>query len=107
MFSSSLPRPLFAPSDAEALKHDAAAVVTRYFPDAPALYAPRGWRLPVSIGQVYDAGRAERALGFRCKTDFGRVLDALRTGRQLPFIHDPTYLPPKAAGEKSCGQRPW
>ena len=93
-FVISAPTP-FVPSDAEALKHDAAAVVTRYFPDAPALYARRGWRLPVSIGRVYDAGEAQRVLGFRCETDFGRVLDALRTGRRLPFTHDPTYLSPK------------
>src|SRR5262249_41034718 len=65
----------FVPSDAAALKRDAAAVVTRYFPDAPALYAQRDWRLPVSIGRVYDAGKAQRVLGFRCETDFRRVLD--------------------------------
>jgi UDP-glucose 4-epimerase len=93
-FVISAPTP-FVPSDAEALKHDAAAVVTRYFPDAPALYARRGWRLPVSIARVYDAGEAQRVLDFRCKTDFSRVLDALRTGRRLPFTHDPTYLSPK------------
>ena len=93
-FVISAPTP-FVPSDAEALKHDAAAVVTRYFPDAPALYARRGWRLPVSIARVYDASEAQRVLDFRCKTDFSRVLDALRTGRRLPFTHDPTYLSPK------------
>ena len=93
-FVISAPTP-FVPSDAKALKRDAAAVVTRYFPDAPTLYNQRDWRLPVSIGRVYDAGRAQRVLGFRCETDFGRVLDALRTGRRLPFAHDPTYLSPK------------
>jgi len=85
----------FVPSDAAALKRDAAAVVTRYFPDAPALYAQRDWRLPISIGRVYDAGKAQRVLGFRCETDFRRVLDALRAGRGLPFTHDPTYVSPK------------
>ena len=93
-FVISAPTP-FVPSDAEALKRDAAAVVTRYFPGAPALYAQRGWRLPVSIGRVYDASEAQRVLGFRCETDFGRVLDALRAGRWLPFTHDPTYVSPK------------
>jgi len=93
-FVISAPTP-FVRSDAEALKRDAAAVVTRYFPGAPALYAQRGWRLPVSIGRVYDAGEAERVLCFRCETDFGRVLDALRAGRWLPFTHDPTYVSPK------------
>jgi len=33
------------------------------------------------ITRVYDASEAQRVLGFRCKTDFGRVLDALRPGR--------------------------
>ena len=84
----------FSPSDAAMLKTDAAAVVSRCFPDARALYARRGWQLPTSIGRVYDAAKAERMLGFRCRVDFGRVLEALRMGRALPFTHDPTYLSP-------------
>ena len=87
--------PPFSPADAEDLKRDAASVVTRYFPGAPALYDACGWRLPRSIGRVYDPRRAERVLGFRCRTDFGRVLEALRTGETLPFAHDPAYLPAK------------
>lgn len=87
--------PPFAREDAAELKHDAAAVVARHFPDAPALYAARGWRLPASIGRVYDPGAAEQALGFRCETDFGRVLAALRAGAPLPFTHAPDYLSPK------------
>lgn len=84
----------FVPSDAEALKRNAAAVVARYFPCAPALYAQRDWRLPTSIGRVYDASQAQRVLGFRCETDFGWVLDALRTGCKLPFAHDPAFSSP-------------
>jgi nucleoside-diphosphate-sugar epimerase len=94
IFVLSAPTP-FVPADARALKDDAASVVARYFPDAPALYAARGWRLPERIGRVYDSGLAERVLGFRCATDFGRVLAALRSGGPLPFAHDPDYLPPK------------
>ena len=93
VFVISAPTP-FAPSDARALRADAAAVVARYFPDAPALYAARGWRLPERIGRVYDSGLAERALGFRAATDFARVLAALRDGRTLPFAHDPNYSGP-------------
>jgi nucleoside-diphosphate-sugar epimerase len=93
-FIISAPTP-FAPSDARALKRDAAAVVARYFPDAPALYAARGWRLPERIGRVYDAGQAERVLGFRGATDFARVLAALRGGGPLPFAHDALYVSPK------------
>ena len=93
----------FSPSDAAMLKADAAAVVSRCFPDARALYARRGWRLPTSIGRVYDAGKAERVLGFRCRVDFGRVLGSLRTGRALPFTHDPTYLSPATGALRRDG----
>jgi UDP-glucose 4-epimerase len=85
----------FDRADARALKSNAAAVVARHFPDAHALYAPRGWRLPARIGRVYDASRAEAVLGFRCQTDFGAVLQALRSGTELPFAHDPSYVSPK------------
>ncbi len=84
----------FARSDAEALKHDAVSVVGRYFPDAPELYARQGWRLPKTIGRVYDASKAQRMMGFRCATDFSSVLDALRSGEPPPFAHDPTYISP-------------
>ena len=85
----------FDRTDARALKSNAAAVVARHFPDSQALYAQQGWRLPASIGRVYDASRAEAVLGFRCRTDFGAVLQALRSGAELPFAHDPSYLSPK------------
>lgn len=86
----------FGPEDAVALKQDAAAVVARIFPDAPALYAARGWRLPASIGRVYDTRAAERDLRFRAKTDFRRILAALRAGEPLPFAHDASYVSPQA-----------
>ena len=69
-------------------------MITRYFPDAPALYAKRNWRLPTSIGRIYDPGRAERILGFRGETDFAQILAALRADRPPPFIHDPAYRSP-------------
>lgn len=94
IFVISAPTP-FVRTDAMALKQDAAAVVARCFPDAPAVYAQRNWRLPASIGRVYDASRAERVLGFRCRTDFAAVLGALRDQRELPFAHDPSYVSPK------------
>ena len=95
-FVLSAPTP-FARSEAAALKADAAAVVARHFPDAPRLYAARGWVLPERIGRVYDAGRAERRLGLRCETDFSAVLAALAAGRPLPFAHDPGYVSPMLA----------
>jgi nucleoside-diphosphate-sugar epimerase len=101
-FILSAPTP-FQRSDAAELKRDAAAVAARYFPEAPALYAARGWALPASIGRVYDSSHAEQRLGFRFQTGFGEVLAALRTGGELPFRHDPGYVPPK---ELERSQRP-
>ena len=87
--------PPFAREDAPALIRDARAVIARHFPDAAELYAARGWELPPTIDRVYDPGKAERLLGFRCETGFADVLAALRQGSQLPFDHDPEYVPPK------------
>jgi UDP-glucose 4-epimerase len=70
-------RPPFTPGDCEALMADAPAVVARYFPDYPALYARRGWTMFQTIDRVYDPSRAARRLGFACRTGFREVLDAL------------------------------
>jgi nucleoside-diphosphate-sugar epimerase len=93
-FIISAPSP-FGRTDARELKRDAASVIARHFPDARTLFARRGWTLPTSLGRVYDASRAEQRMGFRCRTDFAAVLDALREDRPLPFAHDPRYLSPK------------
>ena len=90
--------PPFTRADAARLKHDAAALIAERFPEAPALYASRGWVLPQSIGRVYDPAAIEHDLGFRCQTDFAAVLAALREGRDMPFIHDRSYVPPKELG---------
>lgn len=87
--------PPFSRDDVEELLADAPVVIRRHFPDAAELYARAGWQLPKSVDRVYDPGLAERELGFRCKTDFGTVLDALRDDSPLPFAHDPSYLSPK------------
>nr|WP_294813215.1 NAD(P)-dependent oxidoreductase [uncultured Sphingomonas sp.] len=93
-FIVSAPTP-FDRQECDELKRDAATVIARYFRDAPALYAAKGWELPRSIGRVYDAALAGKLLGFRCETDFGTVLDALRQEKPLPFAHDPNYVSPK------------
>jgi nucleoside-diphosphate-sugar epimerase len=87
--------PPFMREDCEALMRDAPAVITRYFPEAARLYTEAGWSLPRSIDRVYDPSKAERMLGFRCRTDFAAVLRALEHGEQLPFAHDPSYVSPK------------
>jgi nucleoside-diphosphate-sugar epimerase len=90
--------PPFSRADAAALKADAAALIRERFPDAEALFAGRGWQLPPSLGRVYDPALAEAELGFRCRTDFAAVLEALRTGAPLPFAHDPAYTSPLVKG---------
>jgi nucleoside-diphosphate-sugar epimerase len=87
--------PPFTRADAARLKTDAASLIAERFPEAPALYAARGWKLPESIGRVYDPSAIERDLGFRCATDFAAVLQALKDGEPLPFAHNPEYVPPK------------
>ncbi|HEX8388729.1 MAG TPA: NAD(P)-dependent oxidoreductase [Sphingomonas sp.] len=87
----------FRREDLDELRCDAATVVARRFPDAPALYAARGWRLPETIDRVYDASRAERRLGWRARTDFAAVLQALREKRDVPVAHDASYTSPKEA----------
>jgi UDP-glucose 4-epimerase len=90
--------PPFAEADCRALLDDARPVIARYFPQAEALYAARGWSLPGSIDRVYDPSRAERLLGFRCRTDFAAILAALEHGTPFPFAHDPSYVSPKEQG---------
>lgn len=86
--------PPFRREDCAALKADAAGVIARYFPEAAALYEAKGWRLPASIGRVYDPSAIARDLGFRCRDDFASVLDALRENKAMPFVHDGDYVSP-------------
>ncbi len=79
LYLVSAPTP-FSRDDAAELKRDAATVIARCFPDAPALFAARGWTLPRTLDRVYDARAIERDLGFRCHTDFAALLDTLRRG---------------------------
>jgi nucleoside-diphosphate-sugar epimerase len=101
IFVVSAPPP-FAREEAGALKRDARAVILRHFPDAAELFARRGWSLPATIGRVYDPGRAERLMGFRCATDFAQLLAALREGRALPFAHDASYLSPQEVARRQA-----
>jgi len=90
--------PPFARDECGELLDDARAVVARHFPEAPDLYARMGWSLPSTIDRVYDPSRAERRLGFRCRTDFAALLAAIARGEELPFAHDPSYVSPKEVG---------
>ena len=92
--------PPFLPEQCEELLSDARAAIVRRFPHAAELYARAGWVLPGRIDRIYDPSRAERRLGFRCRTDFESILDALADGRPLPFTHDPHYVSPKEGAPK-------
>lgn len=93
LYIVSAPTP-FSRSDTLALKCDASALIERMFPDATGLYAKRGWRLPKSLGRVYDGSRIVGELDFTYETDFSSLLAALRTEGELPFIHDTRYESP-------------
>ncbi|HEX8449038.1 MAG TPA: hypothetical protein VF652_05555 [Allosphingosinicella sp.] len=62
--------------------------------------AAAGWSLPGRIDRVYVPDLAEARLGFRCRTDFAAVLDALARGGPLPFVHDPHYVSAKEGAPK-------
>ena len=70
----------FAPRDAAALAADAPAVVARLFPDYPAIYAARDWRMLPAIERVYDNARARRDLGWEPRFGFRHALDRLARG---------------------------
>ncbi|MEO1044225.1 MAG: NAD(P)-dependent oxidoreductase [Pseudomonadota bacterium] len=87
--------PPFKPDEAADLIDGAPAVIARYFPDAAALYAARGWQLPDHIDRVYDPAKAQRLLGWQPETDFAAILSALRDDMPLPYAHDASYVSPK------------
>lgn len=94
--------PPFAREEAGELARDARAVIARHFPDAEALYAEARWVLPERIERVYDPAKAERLLGWRARTDFASVLDALRSGAPSPVAHDPAYISPLVRDPEEC-----
>jgi UDP-glucose 4-epimerase len=73
----------FEPSDLPELRVDAAAVIRRSFPEAEALYADKGWRLPASIDRVYVARKAMAELGWRPAYGFRAMLGALAGGQDF------------------------
>ena len=76
-FIVSAPTP-FTRDDCHDLITDAPAVVARLFPEYRTHYGQRGWTMFDTIDRVYDAGKAERVLGFRCRTGFAEILAGLR-----------------------------
>jgi UDP-glucose 4-epimerase len=73
----------FTPADLPELHRDAPSVVARLFPDQPAEYARRGWRMFGEIDRVYVNTRAREVLGWRPRHDFRHVLDLLKADRDF------------------------
>ena len=94
--------PPFERAERAELVRDAPSTIARRFPHVEEIYRQRGWVLPEIIERVYDPAKAERLLGFRCKTDFAAILSALEEGGELPFHHDPAYVSPKEPSGVAC-----
>ncbi|AWV06138.1 NAD-dependent epimerase/dehydratase family protein [Marilutibacter maris] len=75
----------FVPADAERLARDPRGLLAERCPDLVEAFRRRGWTLPATIDRVYDAGAAERALGWRSRHGFGDVL-ARHDARDLEVL---------------------
>ncbi len=78
----SAPTP-FTRDDRAALRRDAAAVIERRVPGTRAIYDARGYRLPETLGRVYDSARARRDLGWTPRFDFARVSRQIAKGQPI------------------------
>lgn len=90
----------FTRDDLAALRSGAPAVVSRLFPDYPAEYERRGWRMLPSLDRVYVNDRARRDLGWRPRHDFRSALDRLIAGE------DPWSPLARAVGAKGYHRKP-
>jgi UDP-glucose 4-epimerase len=73
----------FSREDAAQLGLDAPAVVARYFPEFPAIYAARGWTMLPTLDRVYVNDKARSVLGWQPRYDFARVLEDIAAGRDF------------------------
>ena len=80
----------FLRADAEALWHDAPAVLAARAPALVAAFGARGWPLPARIDRVYDAGAAASELGWRPAHGWDEVLAQHDRGSSevLPSLRD-------------------
>jgi UDP-glucose 4-epimerase len=72
----------FDPADVVELALDAPSVVRRLFPDQPAEFARRNWRMFPVLDRVYDNSRARMELGWAPLYDFRYVLDRLKRNEE-------------------------
>jgi UDP-glucose 4-epimerase len=73
----------FEPNDLARLGVDAPAVVAKYFPDYPAVYAKAGWKMLPALDRVYVNARARRLLGWQPRYDFGHILRCIAAGKDF------------------------
>ena len=78
----SAPTP-FQKGDLGDLATDAAGLMHRRFPEAKALFAQRGWRLPQTLGRVYDSRLAQQDLGWSPRITFAHLLLQMRESAAL------------------------
>jgi UDP-glucose 4-epimerase len=70
----------FQRADLAQLGTDAPAVLAKYFPDFPRIYARLGWKMLPALDRVYVNARAREQLGWRPKYDFASALSAVAAG---------------------------
>ena len=71
----------FRREDAAALGMDTPAVLTKYYPEFPALFARKAWKMLPTLDRVYVNARAREVLGWAPKYDFGHVLRSIQAGQ--------------------------
>ncbi len=81
------------------LRLDAPRVAACHFPDYPAEYSRRNWKMFPSIDRVYVNVRARQDLGWQPRYDFRYVLDRLKAGE------DPRSPLARAVGSKGYHAR--
>ncbi len=73
----------FGREDAAQLGVDAPAVIAKYFPTFPQVYAERGWTMLPVLDRVYVNEKARRLLGWQPRYDFARVLADVAAGSDI------------------------
>jgi UDP-glucose 4-epimerase len=88
----------FSRGDLAELGVNAPAVLARYYPDYPRIFAARGWKMLPTLDRVYVNERARTVLGWQPKYDFARALDSVSAGQD--------YRSPLAVAVGSKGYHP-
>lgn len=71
----------FHQEDLIELKHNAIAVIAKYYPAAIALYQRNDWKLPESIDRVYRSDKAKDMLHYQPKYTFEYLLEEYIAGQ--------------------------